>query len=172
MSSSIHNEQHAIEQRTAELYCMAERHFLKRFSRPRILLNLRGETAGQAWPERNLLRLNLVLLRENREHYIKHTVGHEVAHLIAHKLFGSRIRPHGREWQFIMEEVFSLPARRTHNYDTSRSTRRPFLYSCQCKGKQIALTQIRHGRAMKGTVYLCTSCREPLKYLGEATAAE
>ena len=132
-----------LQQRVAELYCLAERHFLKRFPRPAVKLDLKGETAGQAWTEKNLLRLNRQLLIENRDHYLEHTLGHEVAHLIAHQLFGRRIRPHGREWQFIMEQVFSLPAERTHSYDTSRARRvqRPYLYQCQCPNKMIPLTQ-------------------------------
>ncbi|MGI9278411.1 MAG: SprT family zinc-dependent metalloprotease [Endozoicomonas sp.] len=155
----------AIELRTSELYCLAERHFLKRFPRPQITLNLRGETAGQAWTEKNQLRLNKQLFKENKEHFLEHTVGHEVAHLIAHQLFGRNIRPHGREWQFIMEEVFRLPAQRTHSYNTRNASKRPFLYRCRCDGKTIPLSTIRHNRAVKGTVYLCTQCREPLTFV-------
>ncbi|WP_448216576.1 SprT family zinc-dependent metalloprotease [Endozoicomonas sp. 2B-B] len=154
-----------VELRVSELYCLAERHFLKRFPRPRISLSLRGETAGQAWTEKNLLRLNKQLLKENQEHFLKHTVGHEVAHLIAHQLFGRKIRPHGREWQLIMQEVFRLPARRTHSYNTSNASKRPFLYSCSCAGKTIPLSSIRHNRAVRGAVYLCAQCREPLKFV-------
>ena len=154
----------AIQLRIAELYCLAERHFLKRFKRPAVLLNLRGETAGQAWPERNLLRLNRVLLEENQPHFLKHTLGHEVAHLIAENVYGRKIRPHGREWKFVMEQVFSLPANRTHSYNTSHSSRRPFAYRCQCPGKTIHLSAIRHNRALRGTVYQCISCKSPLRF--------
>lgn len=159
----------AVENRLAELYCLAERHFLKRFRRPRVLFNLKGETAGQAWPERNLLRLNQILLEENREHYLEHTLGHEVAHLVAHRIYGKNIRPHGKEWQQMMEQVFRLPARRTHSYDVSRASQRPFEYSCNCSDKTIHLTSTRHNRILKGTVYLCTSCKSPLKFKGKNT---
>ncbi|KEQ17317.1 hypothetical protein GZ78_16020 [Endozoicomonas numazuensis] len=156
--------QQQVQQRVTELYCLAERHFLKRFPRPEVRLDLNGEKAGQAWMERNLLRLNLQLLKENQEHFLEHTIGHEVPHLIADRHFVRKIRPYGREWQFIMEHVFQLPARRTHSYDTSRTSKRPFLYTCQCEGKTIPLTRIRHNRAIKGTNYLCTSCKRPLIY--------
>lgn len=155
----------AIELRISELYCLAERHCLRRFPRPQISLTLRGETAGQAWTEKNLLRLNKQLFKENQEHFLKHTVGHEVAHLIAHQLFGKKIRPHGKEWQWIMEDIFKLPAQRTHSYDTSNASKKPFLYRCSCEGKTIPLSTIRHNRAIKGTVYLCSQCREPLKFV-------
>ena len=69
-----------------------------------------------------------------------------------------------------MEDVFNLPAQRTHSYDTRRSTKRPYLYSCQCEGKTIPLTAIRHNRALKGTVYLCTACREPLTFIKKQVA--
>ncbi|KEQ17265.1 SprT family zinc-dependent metalloprotease [Endozoicomonas numazuensis] len=160
----------AIELRVSKLYCLAEQHFLKRFPRPQITLNLRGETAGQAWTEKNLLRLNKQLFKENQAHFLEHTVGHEVAHLIAHQLFGRKIRPHGREWQFIMEDVFRLPAQRTHSYNTNNASKRPFLYRCSCEGKTIPLSTIRHNRAIKGTVYLCTQCREPLKFIEKVSA--
>ncbi|WP_062270246.1 SprT family zinc-dependent metalloprotease [Endozoicomonas arenosclerae] len=159
-----------IELRVGELYCQAERHFLKRFPRPTITMNLRGETAGQAWTEKNLLRLNKQLFLENREHFLEHTIGHEVAHLVAHQLFGRNIRPHGKEWQFIMEQVFHLPANRTHSYNTQNASKRPFLYSCSCEGKTIPLSTIRHNRAVKGTVYLCAQCREPLTFVEQISA--
>lgn len=163
MSAQIDILTPIINHRIAELYCLAERHFLKRFNRPDVLLNLRGETAGQAWLERNLLRLNKVLLEENQEHYIKHTLGHEVAHLIADEVYGKKIRSHGAEWQFIMEAVFDLPAHRTHSYDVKRASRRPYTYSCNCPDKIIHLTAIRHNRILRGTVYQCLACRMPLK---------
>ncbi len=154
-----------IEHRIIELYCQAERHLLQRFKRPRILLNLKGESAGQAWPEKKLLRFNPVLLRENKVHFLEQTVAHEVAHLLAHELFGSRIRAHGKEWQSIMIRVFGLSADRCHSYDTARSARRSFIYSCQCSDRTTALSTTRHNRASKGIVYLCTTCRSPLEFV-------
>ena len=154
----------AINHRIAELYCRAERHFLKHFKRPTVQLNLRGETAGQAWPERNLLRLNRVLLEENQQHYLEHTLGHEVAHLIADKIYGKKIRPHGSEWKYVMESVFNLPALRTHNYDTRRASKRPFAYRCKCPEKITHFTAIRHNRVLRGTKYQCLACRSTLTY--------
>lgn len=154
----------SVHLRIAELYCQAERHYLKHFKRPAVLLNLRGETAGQAWPEDNLLRLNRVLLEENQQHYLKHTLGHEVAHLIADTVYGKKIRPHGREWKYVMEQVFNLPARRTHNYDTSRASKRPYAYRCQCPDKVTHFTAIRHNRVLRGTKYQCLKCRCTLKF--------
>ena len=153
----------AIQRRISELYCLAERHFMKRFKRPEVTLTLRGQTAGQAWPGKNLLKLNRVLLEENQQHFIEHTIGHEVAHLIAEKVYGRKIRPHGVEWKYVMEKVFSLPANRTHDYDTKRVSKRPFAYLCGCPDKTIHLSTTRHNRILRGTVYQCVDCKSPLR---------
>lgn len=168
MASTDPSDLYQIEQRIIELYCLCERFFLRRFRRPYIRLDLRGETAGQAWPDKPLLRFNPVLLKENRDHFLQQTVAHEVAHLIAYEQYGRKIRAHGREWQSIMMGVFSLPADRCHTYDTGRSSRKSWLYRCQCAGKTIALSTVRHNRSQKGTVYLCTTCRGPLTFLKQA----
>ncbi|WP_422450842.1 MULTISPECIES: SprT family zinc-dependent metalloprotease [unclassified Endozoicomonas] len=165
------NDLHQIEQRIIELYQEAERFFQQPFKKPYIRLDLTGETAGQAWIEKHQLRFNKVLLQENREHFIQQTVAHEVAHLLAYELFGRNIRAHGREWQGIMTRVFRLPADRCHRYDTGRSSRKQWLYRCHCQGKTIHLSTIRHNRSQRGTVYLCTACKGPLTFLGNALAA-
>ncbi|MFK0573607.1 SprT family zinc-dependent metalloprotease [Endozoicomonas sp.] len=161
---------HQLQQRVIELYAQAEKRLNRRFQKPYIRLDLKGQTAGQAWIEKRQLRFNPVLLNENRDHFLKQTVAHEVAHLLAYELYGPRIRAHGREWQSIMMAVFQLPADRCHSYDTQRSSRRDWLYQCQCQGKTIPLGTTRHNRSQKGTVYLCTTCRAPLKYLGKIQA--
>ena len=162
------NDLYDIQQRVIELYTQAERYFLKRFKRPYIRADLRGESAGQAWPQKHQLRFNPVLLKENRAHFLRQTVAHEVAHLLAYALFGPGVQAHGREWQSIMTEVFALPADRCHSYDTQNSSRKPWLYQCHCEGKLVALSTIRHNRSRKGAVYLCTSCKTPLKFVKKA----
>ena len=162
------NDLYDIQQRIIELYTQAERHFLKRFKRPYVRVDLRGESAGQAWPKKYQLRFNPVLFKENREHFLRQTVAHEVAHLLAHELFGPRVQAHGKEWQGIMTEVFALPADRCHTYNTQNSSNRPWLYKCCCEGKLVALSTIRHNRSRKGMVYLCTSCKTPLKFVRKA----
>ena len=153
-----------IRRRIDSLYFLAENHLHHTFPRPTLKMNLKGETAGQAWPEKNLIRLNPILYLENQTHYLKQTVAHEVAHLIAHKYYGAHIRPHGKEWQGIMTGIFQLPAERCHSYDTRHTTRRPYLYRCLCFNKQTPLSAIRHKRATQGTVYLCTTCHQPLTF--------
>lgn len=170
MACRLNSDLHLLQQRIIELYAQAEQFYQKCFQKPYIRLDLKGETAGQAWIEKRQLRFNPVLLKENRDHFIKQTVAHEVAHLLAYDLYGPRIRAHGREWQSVMVAVFQLPADRCHRYDTQGSSRRNWLYQCQCPGKTIPLGTTRHNRSQKGTIYLCTACKTPLKYLGKAQA--
>ncbi len=153
-----------IRDRMERLYILAESRMQRTFSRPALEITLKGETAGQAWPHKNLIRLNPVLYLENQEHYLKQTVAHEIAHLIAYEHYGSEIRPHGREWQWIMTCIFQLPAERCHQYDTRRSSSRPYLYRCFCHDKHTPLSAIRHKRARRGVVYLCATCRCPLTF--------
>ncbi len=161
---NISNDRSTIALRVTSLVETASKHFRRPFPLPDIQFNLRGETAGQAWPDQNLIRLNPVLLRENRDHFIQQTVAHEVAHLIAPAVFGDKIRPHGKEWKYVMEEVYKLPAERCHSYDIRSTTRRRYIYECGCAGREIPLTSIRHNRARRGTIYLCQSCGQAVKY--------
>ena len=167
---SLSHDLHSVQQRVIELYTQAEQFFCQSLTRPYIRLDLTGSTAGQAWPQKHLLRFNPILLQENRVDFLSQTVAHEVAHLLAYDLYGSQIRPHGRQWQLIMTDVFGLPAHRCHQYDTSRSTRREWLYQCQCHGNVIPLSTIRHNRVQRGTVYLCRRCKAPLTFHGTAQA--
>ncbi len=166
---SLSNDLQEVQQRVVALYARSEQFFHRRLPMPYIRLDLTGSTAGQAWPQKHLLRFNPTLLRENRDDFLRQTVAHEVAHLLAYELYGSGIRPHGRQWQSIMTAVFGLPALRCHNYDTSRSTRKEWLYHCRCDGKVIPMSTVRHNRAQKGTVYLCRCCKAPLTFQGKVT---
>nr|NIQ08963.1 hypothetical protein [Gammaproteobacteria bacterium]NIV92302.1 hypothetical protein [candidate division KSB1 bacterium] len=67
--------------------------------------SLRGRCAAQARVDRNgqtFLRINLQLLSENFNDYLKQTVPHEIAHLIVNWQARKQRRrppPHGSEWQ-------------------------------------------------------------------------
>jgi len=84
---------------------------------PRITFNLRGTTAGYAFPAENRIDFNPVLLHGNLERFLARTPWHEVAHLISFRKYGRNIRPHGDEWARIMW-AFHKPATRCHTYDT------------------------------------------------------
>lgn len=151
--------------RSRELLRLAERHYARPMPKPEIGFDLRGQAAGQARlipGGRSRIRYNPVLLRENPDAFLAQTVAHEVAHLVAFERFGSRIRPHGPEWQAVMR-LFGAEPRRCHDFDVERATRRRLTrhaYHCACRTHQ--LTSVRHNRARRGQTYLCRTCRQPL----------
>jgi SprT protein len=153
--------------RVEACYQQAEAFFNKRFERPQVSFKLRGQKAGVAHLNSNLLRFNPQLYRENREHFLKQTVAHEVAHLIAHQMFGGRIRPHGEEWQLIMRGVYELTPDRCHTYEISRRQVSRFIYRCACAGQDFPFTPQRHALVRKGRRYFCRSCRATLVFSGE-----
>ena len=87
---------------------------------PTVSFDLRGTTAGQAYPGKNHIRLNGQLLNENTEHFIEQMVAHEWAHLAASNLHGRNIRAHGPEWKSLMTKLGLDPAR-CHIYKTQKA---------------------------------------------------
>ena len=146
-------------------YATAEQYYLKSFQRPEVLINLRGRSAGIAELQSNRLRFNAVLLQENEQAFLAEVVPHEVAHLLAWKLHGRGIRPHGTEWQQIMQQVFLLSPSRTHSFDVKRSAKMGYFYTCACRDKKHALTVRRHNRILAGQGYICTHCKSLLRFL-------
>lgn len=156
-----------IHARVEACFQLAETFFERDFRRPQISLQLRGQKAGVAHLGENLLRFNAQLYRENREDFLRQTVAHEVAHMVAHEVFGSRIRPHGEEWQLIMRGVYQLPPHRCHNYAVARRRTTRYVYRCQCPDQQFPFTAQRHALVGKGRRYLCRRCRAQLVFSGE-----
>jgi SprT protein len=144
---------------------LAETHFSMRLRLPSFDMTLRGLAAGRADLTRWHLRFNATLLRENREHFLKHTVGHEVAHLVTFALWGRRAKPHGHEWRAVMA-VYGLPAHATHRYDVSNIPRRrsPYVYRCRCEN-DVFFGSLRHKRTRRGVRYFCRRCGAPLEFV-------
>ncbi len=158
-----------LHQQVEHLYQQAEARFARSFRRPRVRLDLRGRSAGQAWLEKNELRFNRALFERYPQDFIDQTVPHEVAHLLAHQLCGPHIRPHGPEWQQLMVRLFGIPATVRHSYELPPSARYRFLYRCGCRDQRLSAT--RHNRVMKGAEYRCRNCRQPLEFIAEERAA-
>jgi SprT protein len=133
---------------------------------PEIRFDLRGKTAGMVLFTATgscIIRYNLPLLKRYGEEFINTTVPHEVSHFIARLLYGPRIKPHGVEWQRIMD-LFDASPERCHNFNTEQTGGRKlryFDYRCDCRDHR--LSAIRHNRIMQGTVYLCKHCGSKLR---------
>jgi SprT protein len=133
----------------------------KRLPMPAVSFRQRGKIAGSARLQGWEVRFNPVLLEENPQAFLNEVVPHEVAHLVTFKLFG-KVRPHGREWQIIMTEVFRIPARTTHSFDISSVQGTTYLYRCRCSEHQ--LTVRRHNKVQrKQATYHCRRCQQPLQ---------
>ncbi|MBO3276423.1 SprT family zinc-dependent metalloprotease [Pseudomonas schmalbachii] len=154
--------------RVEACYQQAESFFKCRFPRPEVNFRLRGQKAGVAHLQENLLRFNPQLYRENREHFLRQTVAHEVAHLIAHQMFGPRIRPHGEEWQLIMRGIYELPPDRCHTYEVRRRKVTRYIYRCHCvEGADFPFSTQRHNLVARGRRYFCRRCRATLVFSGQ-----
>lgn len=149
-----------------DCYIKGESFFKQKLIRPTIKLDLKGYNAGTATPLKNLLRFNKELLINNQQHFLTHTVPHEVAHLIAYQLYGIKIKPHGKEWQLIMTQVYKLPAERCHRYSVPHKITRYFSYTCHCETIHL-LTIRRHNAINKGRKYVCKKCHNVLIYTNQ-----
>ncbi|MFD1383967.1 SprT family zinc-dependent metalloprotease [Rhodanobacter aciditrophus] len=141
---------------------LAERYFKIKLVVPTFNFKQRGRTAGTAYLQTNEMRFNLFMLKQDCEKFIEQVVPHEVAHLVVFQVYGSRPKPHGPEWTAIMEHLFNVEADRTHDFDVP-SPKRLFIYQCDCQTHEF--TAHRHGRAKRGTQYLCKRCKGHLAFV-------
>ena len=153
-----------VEERLGALLDTARERWGRVFPIPQVTYDIRGKIAGLAASSGNRIRLNPILLLANTDHFIHHTVGHELAHLVCWQVFGQKVRPHGRQWRYVMT-VFGLPANRCHTYDLAATrARKPlttFPYFCDCGPRH--LTIIRHRRMVRYPGYYhCRVCRKTL----------
>ena len=138
----------------------ASQELAREFAEPLVRFNQGGRIAGSAWLERWELRFNPVLLADNEAEFMAEIVPHEVAHLIAFACYG-KVRPHGREWQHIMQSVFKLTPRTRHRLDTTKVSP-TFGYQCACRSHQLTLR--RHNKIMRAQQrYLCLHCNGVLQ---------
>lgn len=118
--------------------------------RPTVNYKLRGLTGGRMNSD-GQLDINVVLLRENWDHYLTQTIGHEFAHHIQFKYFPSH-RAHGAAWARVMVAL-GLPADRCHEYDTENAQVRKknkFEYTCDGCGGTLILGPVRHKHQQAG----------------------
>jgi SprT protein len=156
----------AAEQRARDYYAI-------RLPEAIIDFSLRGRCAGQARVEYSgatFLRINLGLLTENLPDFLQQTIPHEVSHLVINwqaRKKSKRPRPHGPEWQSVMQNCYGLQPVRCHAYHTTpaRFVPRKFLYHCKCREHR--LTSIMHKRMSPRYKALCKSCMTQLKFVAE-----
>ncbi len=148
-----------IQKRIEDCVTLAEKAFQRTFKPPRFNFRLRGVKAGVAYLMQNEIRLNPILCQENPTEFLQQIVPHEVAHLIAFQQFG-QVKPHGKEWQFIMQSLFHCPAQVRHRLNTANVQGKTYAYRCACQTHQLSV--FRQKRILKGARYFCRRCGESL----------
>ncbi|MGO1190673.1 SprT family zinc-dependent metalloprotease [Vibrio casei] len=130
------------------------------YTSPDYNFNVRGKVAGKAYLTLWQIRLNPILFLENQDEFLQHVIPHELAHLIAYHQFG-RVKPHGKEWQYIMIEVFGISAQTRHSFDISSVQGKTFSYQCQCREHELTIR--RHNKIQRHqSYYHCTVCESQL----------
>jgi len=151
----------ALKLQGEHFFIEAECFFDRAFKRPEYQFNQRGRAAGTAHLQRNLIKLNPTLFINNKEEFFEQVIPHEVAHLITFQHYG-KVRPHGKEWQHVMVNVFKRPALTTHQLDIKDVVGKQFHYRCACTSHQLTIR--RHNKVLKGERYQCKHCRTLLQY--------
>lgn len=162
---SPHQQQQVVTE-TERYISIASEFFDRTIPAIPVLFDLKGRAAGmyKIQSGSRLLRFNPYLFSKYFNDNLQNTVAHEVAHYATDVLYGlKRIRPHGKEWQAIMQ-LFGVEAQRTHSFDLQGIPQRQqqhFPYQCDCQVYQ--LTTRRHNLIKKGQRrYLCRSCHGEL----------
>ena len=154
-----------VQRKLAESLRLAESYFKREFPMPTVGYDLRGIKSGVAYLQKNEIKFNRTLLVENSEEFIRQVVPHELGHLITYQVFG-RVKPHGQEWQRVMNQVFQLSADTCHQFDVRNVQGQTFEYHCACQTHLLSVR--RHNRILKeGVEYLCRKCKGKLVFVGE-----
>lgn len=164
------NVKQEIIDKVEESFLIAEKFFNRTFERPRnIIFKRNGSTGGSSNYSQRELMFQLDIAEHNADDFIKVVVPHEVAHYVQRAIYGYShdVKPHGRQWKYIMVRVYNLPAERCHSYDvsvTKTRKRRRFMYNCGCSTTH-DISSVIHNRIQSGKKrYTCTKCRQVIKY--------
>lgn len=82
----------------------------KRLPMPLLSYELKGNILGQAFYREHMVKINPTYLAHSPHRVIDETVAHEIGHLVAFKIYGSYIRPHGKEWQNVCLDMGHYPS--------------------------------------------------------------
>ena len=173
-----------LESKVNHCLALAEKYYHQKFEYQSIQINLKGRAAGQIRyqntrsPSANLplLRFNPYLLKKYGQEFIDQVVPHECAHLVVYVVhgftsLGRRIRPHGSEWKAVMQGLYQLEPKVTHNFEVQRKQREHYIYLCQCHKLEHSLSVIRHNKVLRGQAkYLCKHCKEGISYKEQRVA--
>lgn len=164
----------ALFDKVERCFLQAEDYFDCTIVRPKIAFDIRGQDAGRAYfsvgrltKRKTQLKFNEILLHENEDSFLENVVAHECAHLVAYDIYGSRIKPHGKEWKSIMCNLYGLEPAVRHHLDVSGVSNKPFVYRCACIDKEIRIGKRQHSNIQKSDRYICNECKKGLVFVRE-----
>jgi SprT protein len=164
--------------------------FNRSFALIPVSFNIRGRAVGmyRANKHQREIRYNPWLFAKYFDDNLENTVPHEVAHYIIDVVYGHgsrsitpltrevsrfapsmnigqghHVRPHGKEWQALMNE-FGADAKRTYSYDLGGiPVRRQKQYNYHCACNTYQLSTHRHNKINRNAArYFCRQCRDEL----------
>lgn len=139
---------------------LANQRLNSQYLEPTIVYRKKGTIAGTAHLTEWMIQLNSLLLLENGQPFIEEVVPHELAHLLVFQHFG-KVKPHGKEWQWMMKEILGKAPQRTHHFSVKNSQKITYNYKCACQIHQ--LSTIRHNRIKNNKLnYICKKCGSTL----------
>ncbi|MEW9796692.1 SprT family zinc-dependent metalloprotease [Alteromonas sp. CYL-A6] len=150
----------AVSDKVEACYALAEHALSRTFPLPAITFRRSGKNAGTAFLQQNRINFHPVLLKENQAAFFSDVIPHEVSHLLVWQCFG-KVRPHGKEWQAMMRDIFGCTPSTTHSFSTQSLGIKGFSYRCACEGT-ITLSTRRHNTIQRGGKYRCGRCHTVL----------
>lgn len=157
--------QQAVQSHVERLCEIATKYLDKHITVPSISFRRSGGNAGTAHLQRNHVNLNPIYLSDNHEEFFEQVIPHEIAHLVVYQCFG-KTKPHGKEWQAVMQNVFERPPLVRHTMETPKGISKTFAYQCSCG--PTTLTIRRHNKVIRGEQqYQCRRCKQILKSMEE-----
>lgn len=139
--------------------------FGNKFKRSDCNFKQRGRAAGTAHLQKNEIRFNHFMYQQDPKIFISTVVPHEVAHIIVFQIYGSTVKPHGKEWQAVMMKVYGIRPDRTHTFNTP-PPKEIYLYQCECQ--QHDFTKQRHTKVLRGAQYICKNCKSSLQFISSS----
>lgn len=116
-----------------------------------------GQKAGVAIGASEI-RVNLAMAKQNFDHIANDTIPHEIAHIICDHFKWDN--GHGRMWKRVAASLGIVPNRCFSTADTGikpvkMRQRTQYLHRATC-GTEIWLSDVMHGKIMKGSVRVIT----------------
>jgi SprT protein len=138
-----------------------------RFDMPKIVWRPMGvRRAGCCNYSENKIELNSDYLKsKDWKAFLDDTPLHELAHAISWQLYDET--GHKGAWKKI-SLMIGLAGNRCHNFSrpegvkvTTRTRKR---YTVRCACSEHIITSVKYNRMLKGTVYICSKCREKVTF--------